>query len=207
MIEILNRIPLQILPPLEVNNFFLYPPTEKTKYYELMGLTRISLFIQFSYLDTIRDIIPQIRGIIPQYTSMLRLNLTIPELYPNSNKIKALQSQLVKLFHPWDTQYQRNRIILKKEEFFQVTDQESIRPIDTIIPDYNPEYPIFLTKLHKEIYLVLPTNNIQDHPDIQKLVTKDYEASLKKITKYTLNNPLNNLLELNELNLYLYLMK
>lgn len=198
MIEILNRTPVPVLPPLEVNNFFLYPPTEKNKYYELMGLTRISLFIQFSYLDKMNGNV-----IIPQYTSTLRLNLTIPELYPNSNKIKALQSQLVKLFHPWDTQYQRNRIILKKEEFFQVTDQESIRPIDTIIPDYNPEYPIFLTKLHKEIYLLLPTDSIQDHPDIQKLVTKDYEASLKKITKYTLNNPLNNLLELNELNLYL----
>lgn len=192
MIEILNRTPVPVLPPLEVNNFFLYLPTEKIQYYELRGLTRISLFIQFSYLE-------KIKGIIPQYTSLLRLNLTIPELYPNSNKIKALQSQLIKLFHPWDTQYQRNRIIFKREEFFQVTDQKSIRPIDTIIPDYNPEYPIFLTKLYKEIYLLLPTNNIQDHPDIQKLVTKNYEASLKKIIKYTLNNPLNNLLELNDL--------
>lgn len=194
MIEILDRS--QVLPPLEVNKFFLYPPTEEKNicYYELIGLTRISLFIQFSYLD-------KIKGIIPQYTSTLRLNLTIPELYPNSNKIKALQSQLIKLFHPWDTQYQRNRIIFRREEFFQVTDQKSIHPIDTIIPDYNPEYPIFLTKLHKEIYLLLPTNNIQDHPDIQKLITKNYEASLKKIMKYTRNNPLNNPLELNDLNL------
>lgn len=190
MIEILNRS--QVLPPLEVNKFFLYPPTEEIQYYELTGLTRISLLIQFSYLD-------KMEGIIPQYTSTLRLNLTIPELYPNSNKIKALQSQLIKLFHPWDTQYQRNRIIFRREEFHQVTDQNLIHPIDTIIPDYNPEYPIFFTKLYKEIYLLLPTNNIQYHPDIQKLLTKDYEASLKKITKYTRNNPLNNLLELNDL--------
>lgn len=193
MIEILDRT--QVLPSLEVNNFFLYPPTEKIQYYELMGLTRISLFIQFSYLDKMKG------SIIPQYTSTLRLNLTIPELYPNSNKIKALQSQLIKLFHPWDTQYQHNRIIFRREEFHQVTNQDLIHPIDTIIPDYNPEYPIFLTKLYKEIYLLLPTNNIQYHPDIQKLVTKNYEASLKKITKYTLNNPLNNLLELNDLSL------
>lgn len=190
MIEILDRT--QVLPPLEVNNFFLYPPTEKIQYYELTGLTRISLFIQFSYLD-------QMEGIIPQYTSTLRLNLTIPELYPNSNKIKALQSQLIKLFHPWDTQYQRNRIIFRREELHQVTNQNLIHPIDTIIPNYNPEYPIFLTKLYKEIYLLLPTNNIQDHPDIQKLVTKNYEASLKKILKYTRNNPLNNILVLNDL--------
>lgn len=203
MIEIVTKDPIYFTP--EVNKFLLYPPTNKQKFYTLQGLTRVALHIQSAVLSDEEGII------VPQYTTHLILNLTVPELYSNSNKIKALQSQLIKLFHPWYSKYQYQykyqRILMRREYENQITDQDQLQPLIKIIPDYNPNYPLFFTKISREMFLLL-SNQIQDNQDIQKLISKDYQASLKKILKYTTLSATSSLkpLEINNLNLSLKLI-